>query len=253
MSNSSPRRALGTLVGGWRIGRASRASDGLPGRLGLGHNAVRKAGLVAVANTVLCWATALGAATADAQNLDRMGEGRVAIGQCYAACMDKALQSAATTQEKSTRLTELMISDDFFQLTDASQDEFIRLYRLDVCLLAQNHVRGVDACYAGCVDVELAYGVGGINARSRFYRLLQDDRQAVQDVGLWQDYRNFPVFGSGEFETACERLYENGAVVAESQVSPAHAPSSLVNRLIRMEQRLERKPRPTRAAQTDAD
>lgn len=176
----------------------------------------------------------------------------MAVGQCYAACMEKAFQSASTTQEKSTRLTELMISDDFFQLTDDSQDEFIRLYRLDVCLLAQNHVRGVDACYAGCVDVERAYGVGGTNARSRFYRLLSDDRRALQDVGLWQDYRTFPVFGSAEFEEACERLYDNAAVVAESQASPAHAPSSLVNRLIRMEQRLERKPQASRVTRADA-
>ena len=205
----------------------------------------------ALATAVLCWATALGTVTANAQNLDKADEGRVAVGQCYATCMDKALQSASTTQEKSTRLTELMISDDFFQLTDDSQDEFIRLYRLDVCLLAQNHVRGVDACYAGCVDVERAYGVGGTNARSRFYRLLRDDRQALQDVRLWQDYRTFPVFGSGEFEDACERLYDNAAVVAQSQVSPAHAPSSLVNRLIRMEQRLDRKPRAKGVSQAD--
>ena len=162
--------------------------------------------------------------TVGAQNLGRAEEGRLVVGQCYATCMDKALQSAATTQEKSTRLTELLISDDFFQLTDDSQDEFIRLYRLDVCLLAQNHVRGIDACYAGCVDAERAYGVGGTNARSRFYRLLRDDRRALQDAGLWTDYRTFPVFGSYEFEDACERLYEDGAVVAESQVSPPMRP-----------------------------
>ncbi len=205
-----------------------------------------------VANAVLCWATALGGAAASAQHLDKTEEGRVAVGQCYAACMDKAFKSASATQEKSTRLTELMISDDFFQLTDDSQDEFIRLYRLDVCLLAQNHVRGVDACYAGCVDVERAYGVSGTNARSRFYQLLREDRRALQDVDLWQDYRTFPVFGSGEFEDACERLYDNAAVVAQSQVSPAHAPSSLVNRLVRMEQRLERKPRTNPSTQADA-
>lgn len=204
-------------------------------------------------NTALCWAAALCGATAGAQNLDKTEEGRVAVGQCYATCMDKAFRSASTTQEKSTRLTELMISDDFFQLTDDSQDEFIRLYRLDVCLLAQNHVRGVDACYAGCVDVERAYGVGGTNARSRFFELLHDDRQALQDVGLWQDYRTFPVFGSAEFEDACERLYENGAVMAESQASPAHAPSSLVNRLIRLETKLERKPQANRGTQANAN
>ena len=181
-------------------------------------------------------------ATVGAQNLSKTAEGRIAVGQCYATCMDKAFKSAATTQENSTRLTELMISDDFFQLTDQSQDDFIALYRLDVCLLAQNHVRGVDACYAGCVDIERAYDVGGTNARSRFYRLLRDDRQALQDAGLWHDYRTFPVFGSYEFEDACNRLYEDGAVIAEAQVSPAHAPSSLVNRLVRLETKLERKP-----------
>lgn len=197
----------------------------------------------ALGNTVLCWAAALGAMTAGAQNLDKQEEGRVAVGQCYAACMDKALQSALATQENSMRLTELLISDDFFQLTDDSRDEFIRLYRLDVCLLVQNHIRGLDACHAGCVDVERAYGVGGTNARSRFYGLLRAERQALQDVGLWQDYRTFPVFGSGGFEDACERLYENAAVVAPAQASPTHAPSSLVNRLLRMQQRLQRKPR----------
>ena len=173
-----------------------------------------------LASTVLCWAAALGTLTVGAQNLGKGEEGRAAVGQCYAACMDKAFQSASTTQEKSTRLTELMISDDFFLLTNDSQDEFIRLYRLDVCLLAQNHVRGIDACYAGCVDVERAYGVGSTNARSRFHRLLRDDRQALQDVGLWRDYRTFPVFGSGEFEDACDRLYDNAAVVTDAQASP---------------------------------
>ncbi|MDE0040384.1 MAG: hypothetical protein OXU77_22900, partial [Gammaproteobacteria bacterium] len=182
---------------------------------------------------IVCALAVFAAVTAGAQNLSRAGEGQVVVGQCYAACVDKAFKSAATTQQKSTRLTELMISDDFFQLTDQSQDDFIALYRLDVCLLAQNHVRGVDACHAGCIDMELAYGVTGSNARSRFHGLLRDDRKALQDAGLWQDYRTFPVFGSYEFEDACERLYGNGAVVAEAQASPAHAPSSLVNRLIR--------------------
>ena len=191
---------------------------------------------------IICALTVFIAVTTGAQNLSRTGEGQVVVGQCYAACVDKAFKSAATTQQKSTRLTELMISDDFFQLTDQSQDDFIALYRLDVCLLAQNHVRGVDACHAGCIDMELAYGVTGSNARSRFHGLLRDDRKALQDAGLWQDYRTFPVFGSYEFEDACERLYENGAVVAEAQASPAHAPSSLVNRLIRLETKLERRP-----------
>lgn len=191
---------------------------------------------------ILCTLSALTATTVGAQNLSKEEEGRLVVGQCYAKCMDKAFQSTATTQEKSTRLTELLISDDFFQLTDDSQDDFIALYRLDVCLLAQNHVRGIDACYAGCVDVERAYGVGGTNARSRFYRLLRDDRLALQDAGLWTDYRTFPVFGSYEFEDACDRLYEDGAVVAEAQASPAHAPSSLVNRLIRLEPRPNRRP-----------
>lgn len=191
---------------------------------------------------IICAIAVFSGVTAGAQNLSKTGEGQVVVGQCYAACMDKAFKSAATTQEKSTRLTELMISDDFFQLTDQSQDDFIALYRLDVCLLAQNHIRGVDACYAGCVDVEQAYGLPGSNARSRFYQLLREERQPFQDAGLWQDYRTFPVFGSYAFEDACERLYENGAVVAEAQVSPAHAPSSLVNRLIRLETKLERKP-----------
>ena len=184
----------------------------------------------------------LAAMTVGAENLSKAEEGRVAVGQCYARCMDKAFQSIAATQKNSTRLNELMISDDFFQLTDDSQDEFIRLYRLDVCLLAQNHVRGIDACDAGCVDIETAYDVGGTNARSRFYRLLRDDRLALQDAGLWTDYRTFPVFGSYEFEDACESLYEDGAVVAEAQASPAHAPSSLVNRLIRLSPKPKRRP-----------
>ncbi|MCE2459822.1 MAG: hypothetical protein J4F38_03475 [Pseudomonadales bacterium] len=192
--------------------------------------------------TIVCMLGAFATVTTEAQNLGKAEEGRAVVGQCYAKCMDKAFRSVAATQERSTRLTELMISDDFFLLTDDSQDDFIALYRLDVCLLAQNHVRGIDACYAGCVDVERAYGVGGTNARSRFYRLLRDDRLALQDAGLWQDYRTFPVFGSYEFEDACDRLYENGTVVAEAQVSPAHAPSSLVNRLIRLEPRPKRRP-----------
>ena len=210
-------------------------------------------GCRSAAGMAICALAVSAAVTAGAQNLGTTGEGRVVVGQCYAACMDKAFKSAATTQEKSTRLTEVMISDDFFQLTDDSQDDFIALYRLDVCLLAQNHIRGVDACYAGCVDADQAYGLPRSNARSRFYQLLREERQPFQDAGLWQDFRTFPVFGSYEFEDACERLYEDAAVVAEAQASPAHAPSSLVNRLIRMEQRLERKPQADPVAQANAD
>ena len=196
----------------------------------------------AAPGALLCFLAVLSSVTADAQNLAKDEEGLVAVATCYASCVDKAFRSASKTQEKSTRLTELMISDEFFLLTDDSQDEFIRLYRLDVCLLAQNHVRGVDACYAGCVDVERAYGVRSSNARNRFYRLLREDRTALQDAGLWYDYRTFPVFGSAEFADACDVLYENGATAAQSRLSGAHAPSSLVNRLIRLEERLDRKP-----------
>ena len=213
-------------------------------------------GRQSVAGKIICAVAMFAAATTGAQNLSKAGEGQVAVGQCYAACMNKAFQSATATQEKSTRLTELMISDDFFQLTDQSQDDFIALYRLDVCLLAQNHVRGVDACHAGCIDMELAYGVSGSNARSRFYGLLRADRKALQDAGLWQDYRTFPVFGSYDFEDACDRLYENAAVVAEAQASRADAPSSLVNRLVRLETKLERKPdgeKPGKSPATPSD
>lgn len=46
---------------------------------------------------------ALYATTAGGQNLDKTEEGQVAVGMCNARCLDKALQSAATTQGRAVQ------------------------------------------------------------------------------------------------------------------------------------------------------
>ena len=184
-------------------------------------------------------AVALAASATPAENLTKRQEGRVAVGQCYATCMDRSQHTALALYARVDRLSDLLISDEYFALTDASQDDVVRLEETTICALAQDHVRGMDACHVGCVDVEFAYGVSASHARTRFLHVLNAERGALQDVGLWNGHAHSPASGA-RFNAACDRYWENGdgaqtrspasrvaavpAAVGKSRARPARAP-----------------------------
>ena len=59
---------------------------------------------------------------ATAQNLDKAQEGRSMVGQCYATCTDRAQTTALALYERTDRMTDLLISDEYHALTEASQN-----------------------------------------------------------------------------------------------------------------------------------
>ena len=147
-------------------------------------------------------------ATAVAQNLTKSQEGRAAVGRCYTACIDKAQTTSLALYERAERLSDLLISDEYHTLTDDSQAAVLQLEEYGVCALAQDHVRALDGCYAGCVDVEVAYGVNRAHARSRFHHLYRTERDALRTVGLWSGYENSATSGAA-FDAGCDRFWQS--------------------------------------------
>ena len=155
-----------------------------------------------------------------AQNLTTSQEGRAAIGQCYAACMDRSQTTALALYKRADRLSDLLISDEYHELTERSQDELVRLEEDAICALAQDHVRALDGCYTGCLDVEVAYGVNQSHARSRFHQLYVAERETLRAVGLWTNYQNSPTSGSS-FSAGCDNYWASGqsGVAAVSRIA----------------------------------
>lgn len=160
----------------------------------------------------------LAAAPATAQNLTRAQEGRVAIAGCHAACMDRAQTTSLALYERTDRLTDLLISDEYHALSEASQISLVRLEEDAICALAQDHVRALDGCYAGCTDVERAYGSPGALVRGRFRHLYLAERDALQAVGLWNSYSNSATAGAA-FNAACDRYWATAEGSASASLS----------------------------------
>ena len=155
---------------------------------------------------------------AAAQNLSKFQEGRVAVGQCYASCMNKAQTTALALYKRIDRLSDLLISDEYHKLTEASQNHAVRLEEDAVCALAQDHVRALDGCHAGCLDVEVAYDVDRSIARSRFRHVFIAARNELRDVGLWDNYQNSATSGS-DFNAGCDRFWESGQTPVAADAS----------------------------------
>lgn len=156
---------------------------------------------------------------AAAQNVNRAEEGRAAAAQCYGTCVDRAQTTSLALYRRADRLTDLVISDEYFELNDESQDNLVRLEEDAICALAQDHVRALDACNATCTDVERAYGSPSSLARSRFREIFYAERDALRAVGLWgTSYRDLPTAGAA-FTNACGRFWETGGSGANAQLS----------------------------------
>ena len=164
-------------------------------------------------------ALALTAVAVQAENLTKGQEGRVAIAQCYATCVDRSQRTALALYERVDRLSDLLISDEYFALTAASRKDVVALEETAICALAQDHVRGMDACHVGCVDVEMAYGGSPSYARGRFLHTLNAERDALRDVGLWNGHATSPSSGPG-FDNACDRYWggANSGTAAQGRI-----------------------------------
>ena len=195
-------------------------------------------------------ATALTAIAAPAQNLSPTQEGRVAVAQCYSTCMDRSQRTALALYDRVDRLSDLLISDEYFKLTDASQNAVARLEETAICALAQDHVRGMDACHVGCVDMEFVYGVSASHARARFLQVLNAERGALQDVGLWNGHAHSPASGP-RFDAACDRYWETGedAQAARPASRVAAVPATLRKSRAQPKRKAPRKQPETASAQ----
>ena len=162
----------------------------------------------------------LATAPVAAHDLTRAEHGRIAISQCYAACI---LQAGATGVEDASIAYDLDASstiasvgmvylssdsdsddDDAEDYPWPGDDDWFGEYKQSLCELAQNEIRLLDGCNAGCADIEAVYGQSDSAAHQRFRHLFTAKRQPLEDAGLWVDYQNSPTPGSSEFVAACD-------------------------------------------------
>lgn len=164
-----------------------------------------------------------------AQNLTTPQEGRATVGQCYAACIDRAQTTALALYERADRLSDLLVSDEYHELTERSQDDLVLLEEDAICSLAQDHVRALDGCYSGCLDVEVAYSAHRSHARSRFHHMYRTERNALRAVGLWNEYQNSATSGSA-FNAGCERFWQSGQSASATLSRVAALPARIKHR-----------------------
>ena len=114
------------------------------------------------------------------QHLTKQQEGLLLAGQCYSSC-------AALGAEHGSELIQIAI---------ASLPVVNEYEATEVCTLAQEWIRLLENCAAGCQDIERAYDITRHTswARARFYRFLGMHRTPLRNAGLWTDYRNSPTF-----------------------------------------------------------
>ena len=174
----------------------------------------RRLGRIMLAAIAACFV--FSAHTSSASDHDEGVATRILIGQCYAACMDRAQTTALALYARSDRLSDLLISDEYHALTTDSQEQLVRLEEDAICALAQDHVRALDGCQASCQDIERSRGGNiGSAARTRFRHLFDAERRALQDVGLWRGYAESTTSGAA-FDAGCDRYWGAGQSAASS-------------------------------------
>ncbi len=150
--------------------------------------------------TVLTLALALGLAlTTAAQPLTRAQQGRVELGKCYATCYDRAYQTKTATDRQLLRLADLLLNPEFWELSSKSRDMTFDREAERICDRVLDEVQQMDACNAGCVDIEAAYGVTNSQARRRFQARLTTRTNNLRAAGLWIGYDRI----APNFDAAC--------------------------------------------------
>ena len=151
-----------------------------------------------------------------AQTLTKEEEGRAAVGRCYQICLAGAASGRLFHQ--ASALTGILIGtpvgDDedpssFIPVGDDDDpNPFILFDPGTLCEAAIAQVRDMDGCYAGCLDIELAFDVRTSSARNRFLHVFRAERDALRDAGLWTDYRTPPPTGD-DFDAACSAYLDS--------------------------------------------
>lgn len=174
----------------------------------------RRLGRIMLAAIAAC--VVFSAHTSSASDHDEGVATRILIGQCYAACMDRAQTTALALYARSDRLSDMLISDEYHALTTDSQEQLVRLEEDAICALAQDHVRALDGCQASCQDIERSRGGNiGSAARTRFRHLFDAERRVLQEVGLWHGYAESTTSGAA-FDAGCDRYWGAGQSAASS-------------------------------------
>ena len=139
-----------------------------------------------------------------AEELSHQEQGRIAVSQCYAACTDGWYESWVEATDKAEWAVNVVASDGFRYLSRGDQVAFVKAARNLLCLETNVLVRRLDACRAGCIDIEVAYGeVPTSYIRNRFSRMYTKARDNARRLGLWDEY-----YRDVNVEAACERAYE---------------------------------------------
>ena len=180
---------------------------------------------------------ALAAGPAAAQLLSKGEEARVAVGQCYSACIARAGQAYVEPPIPPGIIAEPMgeggligllvgeasssssgDDDDGDHSSGSDSDDggsddddwghFVSISNTGLCEEIQDQVRLMDGCNAGCMDVEAAYGATASEARKRFKHIFDEARAPLEAAGLWTGYESSPVQGTAAFDTACDAFLE---------------------------------------------
>ena len=145
-------------------------------------------------SVLLAGALLAGSLTVEAQGLTRAQAGRVAVAQCYARCTELAYNQI----QLEARL-----------VLDGEDGEWSSTnYALVRCRLAQIDAIAADACRAGCVDIETAYGVRSSHVRTRYHWLLNRFLRDMRTSGLWSQWNRFPEENTPQFGRACARYVQ---------------------------------------------
>ena len=141
---------------------------------------------------------ALAGLTLDAAaQLNRAQAGRVEVAKCYQTC------TLGSGQDSAADLTRLILDalDGEWNISDAQ-------LALLGCGLFQSGAIGLEACRAGCTDIEAAYNVRESHVRSRFYRLFNEVVRPMKTSGLWTAWNRYPQSGTDAFARACARYLQ---------------------------------------------
>ena len=121
------------------------------------------------------------------ESLTKEEEGQLAVSQCYSECSARYLQLIRHT----SLLGETAWGEDHCETGPIILDS-------------------LNACKAGCADVESAFGTTTSTARERFLSIYNDLVDHYSPSGLWNENGTHPEPGTTEFETACvQHLSDN--------------------------------------------
>lgn len=102
----------------------------------------------------LCSLLLLSTLPAQAQNLSRTQEGRMAVGQCYRACTTEGAGAALAIDWMELFWDNWQESDG---MTEQEWSAFLDTWQTIGCTNDQTIMTAAYACRQGCVDVERAF------------------------------------------------------------------------------------------------